>query len=94
MELMFTPDDTGNDRASGYATVPYSSNAEDETVVETTEEDLAAIFENAKADGATLDGADEPIDVAIDDPLAFRDYLILEDDEVVFDEGYNRNPEV
>jgi len=91
MELIFTPDDSGTNRASGYATVEYSSNSEEETVVETTEDDLASIFEQAKADGETLDGADESIDAAIDAPLAFRDYLILDsNDTIVFDADYVR----
>jgi len=91
MELLFTPDDSGNDRASGYATVEYSSDSEDETVVETTEDDLASIFETAKANGGTLDGAAETIDDAIDDPLSFIDFLILDADEsVTFDDGHVR----
>jgi hypothetical protein len=44
-------------RGSGYATFDYSSGSEGKTVVETTEGDLAAIFEDAKAAGETLDGA-------------------------------------
>ena len=45
MELLFTPDNSGTDRGTGYATVDYSSSAEDETVVETTEDELSTIFE-------------------------------------------------
>ena len=91
MELLFRPDDSGTDRGTGYATVDYSSSAEDETVVETTEDALANVFENAKASGGTLDGTDETIDAAIDDPLGFLDYLILDDSgSIVFDSDYVR----
>jgi len=91
MKLLFTPDDSGTDRGTGYATVDYSSSAEDETVVETTEDALAMVFENAKASGGTLDGTDETIDAAIDDPLGFLDYLILDTEgAVAFDDGYVR----
>ena len=41
MKLLFRPDDSGTDRGTGYATVDYSSSAEDETVVETTEDALS-----------------------------------------------------
>jgi hypothetical protein len=90
MELIFTPDDSGMIRATGYATIPYSSDSEDETVVETTEDALATIFEDAKSAGESLDGADELIDAAVEDPLAYRDYLVLEDDEIIFDPGHTR----
>ena len=76
-------------RSIGYANVSYSSNG-GETVVETTEDELATIFEDAKATGETLDGPDESIDAAIDDPLAFRDYLILVDGTIEFDSDYVR----
>jgi len=92
MQTIFTPDESGTNRGSGYATVEYSSDAEDETVVETTEADLVAIFEDAKAAGETLDGPDESIDAAIDDPLAFRDFLILDSDgAITFDSDYARS---
>jgi len=39
MELVFTPDDSGTTRATGYATVPCSSDVDNETVVETAESD-------------------------------------------------------
>ena len=91
MELLFRPDDSGTDRGTGYATVDYSSSSEDETAVETTEDALASIFEDAKAGGGTLDGAEETIDAAIDDPLGFLDYLILDTEgAVAFDDGYVR----
>lgn len=90
MELIFTPDDSGTTRASGYATVSYSSSAEDETVVETTEDNLSTIFEDAKASGGTLDGAEETIDAAVEDPLSFLDYLILVDGSIEFDDAHQR----
>jgi hypothetical protein len=90
MELLFTPDDTGTIRGTGYATVPYSSDSEDETVVETTESDLSAVFEAAKENGASLDGAEKGIDAAIEDPLSYLDYLVLESGEIVFDDAYSR----
>ncbi|ADD07793.1 uncharacterized protein Nmag_4285 (plasmid) [Natrialba magadii ATCC 43099] len=91
MQLIFTPDDSGTNRASGYATVPYSSDSEEETVAEITEDVLASVFQEAQDNGATLKGADESIDTAVDDPLSYRDYLILRDGEIVFDESYSRN---
>mgnify|MGYP006283222433 CR=1 FL=1 len=91
IQLILTPDDSGTKRGTGYATVPYSSDSEDETVVETTEDKLSAIFENANSSGETVDGADESMDAAIEDPLAFRDYLILDSDgEITFDSGHTR----
>jgi len=91
MQLLFTPDDSGTDRCTGYATVPYTSDSEDETVVETTEEELAAVFQTA-ADGgiSELPGAGDSVDAAIEDPLAYRDFLVLEDGEIAFDDGYVR----
>jgi len=90
MYLIFNQDDQ-QERGAAYATIPYSSNTENETVVETTEDAIASIFEQAKADGETLGGADESIGAAIDDPLAFLDFLILDStDTIVFDAGYVR----
>jgi len=91
MELIFTPDSTGTTRATGYATVEYSGDSEDETVVETTESDLASIFETAKSNAETLDGADASIDAAVDDPLRYIDYLILDsNDAIAFDPDHVR----
>ena len=91
MELIFTPDDSGTNRATGYATVSYSSSAENETVVETTEEELAAVFQTAADSGVTeLPETGASIDAAVEDPLAYRDYLVLEDGEIVFDDEYSR----
>lgn len=91
MRLIFTPDDSGAVRAVGYSTVPYSSDDKDELVVETTDPKLASIFETAKSDGETLDGADSSIEAAIDDPLSYIDYLILDtNDAIAFDSDYVR----
>ena len=90
MKLLFRPDDSGTDRGTGYATVDYSSSAEDETVVETTEDELSTIFETMKSNGEVLDGAEASIDAAVDDPLAYLDYLVLEDGEIAFDPGHAR----
>lgn len=57
----------------------------DQTVT-TTKQHLADLFQSADAD--TLAGTDEPIESAVDDPLAYLDYLILEDGEIVFDETH------
>lgn len=92
MELIFTPDDSGKTRASGYATVDYSSSAENETVVETSEDGLASIFKTAKANGETLEGGDAPIEAAIDDPLSFIDYLVFDGEAISFDSEYARDP--
>ena len=91
MELIFEPDDSGTDRGTGYATVDYSSSAENETVVETTEDALANVIETMKSNGEVLDGAEASIDAAVDDPLGFLDYLILDDSgSIVFDSDYVR----
>jgi hypothetical protein len=60
-------------------------------VVKTTESDLAAIFEQAQANGETLDGADASIDAAVGDPLSYLDFLILDsNDTILFDSDYAR----
>lgn len=73
----------------GYSNVGYSSNG-GEIVVEATEDELSTIFEDAKAAGETLDDPEKTIDAAIDDPLAFRDFLILVDGTIEFDSDYVR----
>ena len=91
MYLIFTPDENGTNRAVGYSAVPYSSDTVQETVMETAESDLAVVFQDGKASGGALGGAEETIDAAIEDPLAYRDFLILEDGEIVFDDEYERD---
>lgn len=91
VQLIFTPDDSGTNRASGYATVSYSSDSKDETVFGTTEDYLASVFKTAKEDGETLDGTEKNIENATDNPLDFRDYLILDSNgAIVFDTEYTR----
>lgn len=91
IEIMFTLTNSGVKRARGYATVPYSSDNETEMVVETTESDLSAVFETAKSNGETLDGTDASIDAAVDDPLSYLDFLILDaNDSILFDSDYTR----
>lgn len=88
MYALIDTEDSG--RMHGFSKVEVSTNNERFDVVETTEDDLAAVFEQAKSDGETLDGAEESIDAAINDPLAFRDYLILDSNgEVAFDDQYS-----
>jgi len=90
VNAIFT-EDGSEERCTGYTTVRYSSDVDSETVVETTEADLAAVFEDAKSNGETLDGADSSIDAAIDDPLSYIDYLILDSNDVIeFDSDYIR----
>lgn len=84
-------DDDGRPRMTGHARTGYQTTDEDETVVETTTDELAGVFEQAKADGGTLDGTDTPIDDAISDPLAYCDYLVLDDSgAIAFDDAYVR----
>jgi hypothetical protein len=91
IEIMFTLTNSGVKRARGYATVPYSSDNENETVAETTKADLATLFEQAKTNGETVDGADASIDAAVGDPLSYLDFLILDsDDAILFDSDYTR----
>lgn len=90
MQLIFTPDSSGTARATGYATVSYSSSAENETVVETTKDGLTSIFENAKKAGENFDGTDATVDGAINGPLSFLDYLVLVEGNVEFNSEYVR----
>lgn len=77
-------------RMHGFSKVEVSTNNPRFDVFETTEDDLVSIFEQAKSEGGTLDGTDASIDAAVEDPLAYRDYLVLEDGEIAFDDGYTR----
>jgi len=75
-------------RNIGYSSVNYSSNDEEEVIVETTEDELSNIFDE---DGVNdLPKTGEAIEAAIEDPLAFRDFLILDDGEIAFDEEHVR----
>jgi hypothetical protein len=77
-------------RMHGFSKVEVSTNNPRFDVVETAEDDLVAVFEQAKGDGETLDGADASIDAAIDDPLSFHDFLVLKDGKMTFDAKYTR----
>jgi len=87
--MIHTIIDTRTGRVSGYSTVDYSG-AKYEKTIESTEEDLSAVFKSAKSNGQTLDGAEASIDAAIEDPLPFLDYLILVDGSIEFDDAYVR----
>jgi hypothetical protein len=90
MDAIFIPDGSGTTRMSGYTTVSYSSDTNEETVVETTESNLTSIFETAKSNDETLEGIDGTIDDAISDPLSFLDYLVLVNGSIEFDPDYVR----
>jgi hypothetical protein len=91
MFLIFSPDQSGTVRNSGFTTVPYSSDDDSEQVIETTKADIVALFKQAKKDGHTLGGVDATMQEAIDAPIEYRDYLILTDaGEIAFDPDYSR----
>ena len=78
-------------RMHGFSKVEVSTNNDRFDVVETDEDHLVTVFEKAKSNGETLDGADASIDAAIDDPFAFRDFMILDsNDAIAFDADYVR----
>jgi len=78
-------------RSIGYSSVTYSSNDDEEVVVEMAEDELSNIFD--QADVNDLPGTGEPIESAVEEPLRFRDFLILKDDEIVLDDEYVREDE-
>jgi len=91
MPMYLILNDDGRGSAVGYD--PYIPVRE---YIETTESKLSEVFENADADALagtrdTPDGEDDPIEAAIGDPLAYRDYLILVNGEIVFDDEYARD---
>ena len=75
---------------TGYATTEYKSDISGQTTIETTEDELAGVFQDVKSSGGSLDGAGASIDASIDDPLAFRDFLILVDGTIEFDPDHVR----
>ena len=82
---------TNNDgRVKGYVSDLYTAQ-DGESLKETTGDELAGVFANADADD--LAGTDEPIEAAVEEPLRFREFLILEDGEIVFDSEYERGVE-
>ena len=89
INLRFKPRSDGSYRVVGYTTVPYSTSNEEEQIAETSQDEIANVFEDADVD--ELAGTDESIEAAIDDPLAYRDFLILDDNgEIAFDHDYER----
>lgn len=86
--VQLTFDETG--RTIGYSD-DYIDDAAAEDVIKTSESELSTIFQSASDSGGTLNGADSSIEAAIDDPLAFRDFLILDsNDSIAFDSDYAR----
>ena len=78
-------------RMHGFSKVEVSTNNDRFDVVETDEDHLVTVFEKAKSNGETLDGADASIDAAIDDPLSYIDYLILDSNgAIAFDPDHVR----
>lgn len=88
INAIFT-EDGRQERCTGYTSVPYSS-GNNETLIETSNGDPVSVFQNAKANGETLDGPDESIDAATEDPLAFLDYLVPVDGTIASDSDYVR----
>lgn len=92
--ITFRPDDSGTYRGEAWVTVEYSTSSAEQKLIKTSEEDLSDIFEEASEAGVDeLSDTGDPIEAAIEDPLAYRDYLILEDGEIVFDTEYTREKE-
>lgn len=85
--LMF--DDAGRVKAHAKYETDYLKN--NENIMDVEESELAAVFENAQEAGETLDGTDESIDAAVDNPLRFTDYLVNANGSVEFDGDYTRD---
>jgi len=90
MKVIFDTSEQEN-RAVGYSKTSYRNNESNQELVDVSEDELSSVFQEAKERSETLDGADSSIDAAIDDPLAFFDYLILDSDGgITFDSDYAR----
>ena len=75
-------------RMSGYATEAYRP-GEEKTVKEVTKEELASIFDASSVE--ELAGTGEPISEAVENPLRFRDFLVLDSEgKIAFDDAYVR----
>jgi len=74
-------DDDGSIRGHTSYETTYVKNNEE--TIEVDDSDLSMIFEDAKKAGETLRGATDSIDAAIDAPLAFLDYLILDSNDAI-----------
>ena len=88
MVTLIFRDKNGTYRPSGWARYGYSSDVETEQTAATSEDELSAVFEQSDVD--ELAGTGEAIEAAIEDPLAYRDFLVLEDGEIAFDDEYVR----
>jgi hypothetical protein len=67
------------------------SDNKNETVIETTEADLAALFEQAQANGETLDGTDATLADALTNPLAYLDFISYDETNgLAFNTTYSR----
>lgn len=88
INLRFKPRSDGSYRVVGYTTVPYSTSNEEEQIAETSQDEIANVFEDADVD--ELEGTGESIEAAIEEPLRFRDFLVLEGGEIAFDDEYVR----
>jgi len=89
MVTLIFRDKNGTYRPSGWARYGYSSEIKNERTAATTEDELSDVFE--QSDVVDLAGTDEAIEAAIDDPLDYRDFLILDDNgEIAFDDDYER----
>lgn len=76
-----------NGRCTGYASERYNhQESNSETLVQTTKNGLSEVFKESGVD--ELAGTGKPIEAAVEDPLAFRNFLILEDGKIVFDGEY------
>jgi len=89
MQLIFKKNDDGTNRVTGAGKGLVS--VSDSQLVSTSEEGLSDVFANASVD--ELAGTGDPIEAAVEDPLAYRDFLVLENKEIVFDAEYVRPSE-
>ena len=91
MNLIITTSESRR-RAVGWARNEYSNDGADEEPVSCAEEDITAAFKRARDAGHSLAGVDEPIDAAVEEPLDYYDYLLVESDgSVVFNADYSRD---
>ena len=88
MVTLIFSDKNGTHRPSGWARYGYSSDLDTEQTVATNEDELSAVFEQSGVD--ELDGVDEPIEAAVDNPMDFLDFLLFEEEEIVFNDEHVR----
>jgi len=87
-------DTEGENRVQGYSMLKTSTSNPRFDIVETVKETLSGVFQDAADSGHSLAGADAMIEEAVEEPLPFCDYLVLEDDEISFDKSYERSDTV